>query len=141
MSAENGRYRVNSRDIVSEVIEGEVIAIDLANGAYYSLRGGAADVWQLLAHRAGGLDEVAALFGDAADREKLGELLDRLRDERLVVPAEDGDESADADTTAVRPYSEPVFEKYDDMQDYFLLDPIHDVGAAGWPRPAAESQQ
>ena len=45
MTAENGRYTVNSRDIVSEVIEGEVIAIDLAGGAYYSLRGSAAEAW------------------------------------------------------------------------------------------------
>jgi hypothetical protein len=31
----------------------------------------------------------------------------------------------------------PRLERYTDMKDYFLLDPIHEVDTAGWPRPAA----
>lgn len=141
MEAENGRYKVNSRDIVSEVIEGEVIAIDLAGGAYYSLRGGAAEVWKLFAAGAADLDAAVALFGEAGDRAALTGLLERLRAERMVVPAEDGDGAGAAPAAGSVGYSEPVFEKYDDMQDYFLLDPIHDVGAAGWPSPAPGSQR
>ena len=140
MAAANARYRVNSRDIVSEVIEGEVIAIDLAGGAYYSLRGSAAEAWRLLAAGAADLETVIARFGDGADREALAGLLDRLRAEGLIVPADGEDAAAPAVGEPVD-YTEPAFEKYDDMQDYFLLDPIHDVGAAGWPRPAAEQQR
>ena len=29
---------------------------------------------------------------------------------------------------------EPVLEKYTDMQELLLLDPIHDVEEAGWPK-------
>ena len=141
MEADNGRYKVNSRDIVSEVIEGEVIAIDLAGGAYYSLRGGAAEVWKIFAAGAADLDAAVTLFGEAGDREALTGLLERLRSERLVVPAEDGDGAAAAPADGPVYYTEPVFEKYDDMQVYFLLDPIHDVGAAGWPPPAPGSQR
>jgi hypothetical protein len=30
-------------------------------------------------------------------------------------------------------YSAPSFEKFDDMADQLLLDPIHEIGEAGWP--------
>src|SRR5688572_21187160 len=115
MTAENGRYRVNSRDIVSEVIEGEVIAIDLAGGAYYSLRGSAAEAWRLLASRAADLDAVVSLFGASGDRAALTALIDRLREERLIVPAEGGGGEADGTPEGPLAYTEPVFEKYDDM--------------------------
>ena len=34
-------------------------------------------------------------------------------------------------------FEPPRLERYTDMKDYFLLDPIHEVDTAGWPRPAA----
>jgi hypothetical protein len=30
-------------------------------------------------------------------------------------------------------YAQPLLETYTEMQDLLLLDPIHDVGEAGWP--------
>jgi hypothetical protein len=141
MTSENGRFTINSHDIVSEVIEGEVIAIDLARGAYYSLRGGAVEAWRLLAAGAADFDDVVARFNAGADREALQALVDRLVAERLIVPAVDGDDASSAIEEEPVGYTEPLFEKYDDMQDYFLLDPIHDVGAAGWPRPQGELQR
>ena len=30
-------------------------------------------------------------------------------------------------------YEHPVLQKYTDMEDLLLLDPIHDVDEAGWP--------
>jgi hypothetical protein len=42
-------------------------------------------------------------------------------------------------TAAAAITAAPVLEKYTDMQELLLLDPIHDVEEAGWPkaRPAA----
>ena len=34
-------------------------------------------------------------------------------------------------------FEAPRLERYTDMKDYFLLDPIHEVDTAGWPQPAA----
>jgi hypothetical protein len=31
------------------------------------------------------------------------------------------------------PYLKPSFEKYSDMQEMLLLDPIHEVSEVGWP--------
>jgi len=35
------------------------------------------------------------------------------------------------------PFQMPVVERYTDMADLLLLDPIHDVNAEGWPHPAS----
>jgi len=43
------------------------------------------------------------------------------------VPDQGGERSA---------FAPPVLERYTDMQDYFLLDPIHEVSPEGWPKPA-----
>jgi len=66
------------------------------------------------------------------------DFLSRLIKEGLVAPADDED-----DITAIRPrpigaenaFSAPLLEKYSDMQELLLLDPIHEVGERGWPEP------
>jgi hypothetical protein len=36
-------------------------------------------------------------------------------------------------------YSDPAFEKYDDMADLILLDPVHEIDQEkGWPKKAPE---
>ncbi len=138
MVAADQRYRVNSEDIVAEVIEGEVIAIDLAQGNYYSLRGSAVDAWALLENGCSAAELAGSFPGgerELVEREML-ELLERLAAERLVVPADASGPPPPAVPHAAS-YEPPQFEKYDDMQDYFLLDPIHEVGATGWPPPAS----
>jgi len=32
-------------------------------------------------------------------------------------------------------FQPPTLNKYTDMRDMLLLDPIHDVGESGWPVP------
>ena len=34
------------------------------------------------------------------------------------------------------PFELPQLEKYEDLQDIILLDPVHMVDDAGWPHPA-----
>jgi hypothetical protein len=36
------------------------------------------------------------------------------------------------------PYEPPVLNRYTDMQDLILLDPVHEVEDTGWPNPKAE---
>ena len=39
---------VNAPHVIHETIDGEVIVINLATGTYYSLKGSAAELWQLI---------------------------------------------------------------------------------------------
>ncbi len=138
------RFRV-SPEIVHETVDGEVIAIDLGNGSYYSLAGSGPAIWELLLAGATAAEiqrSLAARFdaGEGEIESAVGSLLEQLGERGLVV----GDEAGEAEGQAIpagngerTAFEPPRLEHYDDMKDYFLLDPIHEVDPAGWPRPAA----
>jgi hypothetical protein len=138
LTAAGTRFRVNSADVVHETIDGEVIAIDLGRGSYYNLAGGAVPIWEMLAGGATADELVAAFAASEDDRARIREdvtgLLRRLTDEALVVEEPSAEAaSPSAAPAAAGAFEAPRFEKYDDMQDFFLLDPIHEVDATGWP--------
>ena len=141
MSA-NGRdtvYRVNAADVVHETIEGEVIAIDLSRGSYYNLAGSGVQIWSQLVAGASASSIAAAFNGADADEieREVAALIERLSAESLIKeqPVEANDSAVAADP---EPFEPPRFEKYSDMEDYFLLDPIHEVDASGWPNRPPE---
>lgn len=139
-------FRVNSPNVIHETIEGEVILIDLKTGTYYSLRDSGAAAWQAIEQGAGEDGITAELQSryDAPDEEiraAVRQLLAQLEGEGLVRAAEGGADQASAPSAvsngSVRlPFAAPVLEKHTDMQDLILLDPVHEVGAEGWPHPA-----
>lgn len=137
------RFRIGP-EIVHETVDGEVIAIDLANGSYYSLAGSGPVVWELLGHgvtEAEIREALAAGFdGEEAEiASAVATLLEQLQEHGLIAVVEGGaggppSAAADGARTA---FEAPRLERYNDMKDYFLLDPIHEVDPTGWPRPAA----
>lgn len=138
---EADRYRVNEPQIAHECVDGEVVIINLRTGDYYSCRDAAADAWTMLASGASEAEAVAALSrragaGTADVAADVAGFVAALRGEDLLVPAESAaiatQVAADSGATAV-PYAAPVFEKFSDMADLILLDPVHDVSAEGWP--------
>jgi hypothetical protein len=139
------QVRVNSPNVIHETIDGEVIVIDLKTGTYYSLRNTGAAIWQAIDGGAGE-EEIVAHVGlryDASDdeiREAVRRLLAELEREGLVRTehgeVEQATELPRADDSGVRvPFEAPSLEKHTDMQDLILLDPVHEVGAEGWPHP------
>jgi hypothetical protein len=138
------RFRIDAENVVHEMVDGEVIAIDLGNGSYYSLAGSAPAIWDLLARGATEseiCDALAARFDADAEtiRGEVSTLLAKLRESGLVVSTDEvaTEPLAEGDGGSKLPFEPPRLERYTDMKDYFLLDPIHEVDSAGWPRPAA----
>jgi hypothetical protein len=140
------RYALNPQ-VLHEAIDGEVIVIDLATGSYYSLRGSAADVWQLLAGSPGATS--AELVGALAQRYEsddtemepaVSRFIEQLSEENLVAgidgstPPRAAAAFPEPEGAAARAFDPPVLEKYTDMQDLVLLDPVHEVDQTGWPR-------
>jgi hypothetical protein len=148
---------VNTAQVVHETIDGETILIHLGSGAYYSLAGCGAEVWELLAAGAG-VEEVLASTQTRydADPEHVAQpvraLLDELLAEELILkgasdvpsvpqPDEDGTQAVslsastgDSEPAARAPFVAPVLHKYTDMQQFMLVDPLHDVEQdVGWP--------
>jgi hypothetical protein len=144
----DARFQVSAPQVIHETIDGEVIIINLATGTYYSLKGSGAEIWGLIQQPSGitGSDLVDAL--GARFRATRGELeaavepfLAELRSEGLVALAEQSSGSArvvepsrsNDHENGVPAFTSPTLEKFTDMQDLVLLDPVHEVAETGWP--------
>jgi hypothetical protein len=136
------RYRVNSPQVINETIDGEAIMINLATGSYYSLDRVGGEVWALL-EASLPVDDIVVQLGrryDAVEndiRRGVDDLLQRLSSEELVVPCDDSDPigaaSLEQALASRPPFRAPRLEKFTDMQDLILLDPVHEVDSRGWP--------
>ena len=137
----NDVFRIDAANIMHEIIDGEVVVVNLDNGTYYSLDAVGADVWTLLAEGrtlAAVVDAVAARYEGERDKIAAGieAFLRRLQDEKLVTVSAGTGASASATAAtaaAAGVYADPVLQKYTDMEELLLVDPIHEVEESGWP--------
>jgi Coenzyme PQQ synthesis protein D (PqqD) len=130
--------RIPSERVVSEVIDGEVVAIDLESGRYYSLEGAAARAWEAIQageELAGIAEAVAADAGISADeaRPDVVAFIAELQAEGLVLNG-NGATAPPAGLGRIP----LVLHRYTDMQDLIVIDPIHDVDETGWPNRRPE---
>ena len=149
----NRSFRVREPDVIFEVFDNEVVLINLANGNYYSLQGPAAEIWGLLkagVSQKGIVNQVMNRYQGVqkeVDR-AIDAFLDELSEDGLVEPFQpeervgknDGEEAAPSAGAPDRPaFVVPVLNRYTDMQNLLLLDPIHDIGDEGWPNPKTDA--
>jgi hypothetical protein len=142
MSDMNIEFSVNIPTIAHESIDGEVIVINLISGNYYSLEGTGAEIWESI-DRGYSLANITARLADryTTNAVDISPTIDRfvaeLARENLIVPriqdtpARQLDRSINPQSLA---FTAPTINRYSDMQELLLLDPIHDVDAAGWPK-------
>ncbi|MGH7884318.1 MAG: PqqD family protein [Thermodesulfobacteriota bacterium] len=141
-------YKIRTPQISHETIDGETVIINLDNGNYYSLNGIGADIWNLIENGADkksitGIIKVNYDIIKVDFENSLNNLINELLSEGLIVTSGDNKHvdlkdvkliSKEINNNAV--YKEPSLEKYTDMQDLLLLDPIHEVDDnTGWPTP------
>jgi hypothetical protein len=145
------QFRINQPAVISEVIDGEAIIVNLDSGAYYSLRDSGCAIWELVIQGVALPDVVATLSGQyggssTAIATAIQALVAELQVEQLIVPVDKPGSLAPLATPTKhqdgdRPlFQQPVLEKFTDMADLLLLDPIHEVEETGWPRAAAPRQ-
>ncbi len=139
------RLKVNPSQVVHETIDGETILIHLGTGTYYSLDGVAGEVWTAVLEELSGAEIVAgALAAYDADaalvEDTVAGFVQELIREGLVAEEDSQDGTRDVGTfSPAGAFSPPVLHKYTDMQEFMLVDPIHDVeAAAGWPHVKAD---
>ena len=146
-------YRVNSPKVIHETIEGETVLVNLDSGNYYSFDGVGVDVWNLIETGIDGggiIEAIAQRY--AGERETMEQaiysFMKELEQEALIVM--DGDMGCEKVTGAGanndvrtgdtrKSFEVPILNKYTDMQDLLLLDPIHDVDESGWPSAKNDS--
>jgi Coenzyme PQQ synthesis protein D (PqqD) len=142
------RFEVSRPEVVGSVVDGEVVAINLDTGSYYNISGAGTDVWAAVEQAASAQEVAARLahrFGVRVDEiaASVAAFMEELLTEGLIRPADRGaagteptagDVSADGKAS----FSPPVLEKFTDMEDLLLVDPVHDVTDRGWPHVEAE---
>ncbi len=137
--------QVNTPAVVSDIIEGEAVILNLVNGNYYSLEGVGAEVWDWLV-QGNSIESVAQelsnrypLTQEQIEPEVMA-LIEELEVENLITKVDvlknKNQDFTLQDGATVEPgqaYQTPKLMKYTDLQDLLLLDPIHEVGPDGWP--------
>lgn len=150
------RFKIDSPRVVYESFENEVVIIHFESGNYYSLEKAGADIWNFI-DKGAPADEIVkamALRYEAPLDEiedAVSNLMTELQEEGLIIPAEI-EEIRDVQEQEVSPetspeterlsFESPMLQRYTDMREMLLLDPIHEVDEAGWPtaKPDGEDE-
>ncbi len=132
------RFRFDETRVISEVIDGEIVVVHFESGCYYSIRGTGADICRLLSAGRTIQEVIACLAAhhhlpaEQVAAEVRGFVSNLVAEHLLIVSDRPiGDAGPVELSTAA--FVAPAFEKFDDMADQLLLDPIHEIGEAGWP--------
>ena len=138
------QYAINFEALIYDVIDGDIVIIHLESGNYYNLSDSGAVIWQYLAKTVSFDDLVKTLtsiYNEKMSRIEIDliDFLSHLENECLIIQKsideaiatelilqDDGRNKVD--------YHSPVLDVYTDMQDFLLVDPIHEVDEQGLPR-------
>lgn len=147
-------YQINTPNIVHEIIDGEAIIINMEKGHYYSLRSTGAEIWASIV-RGMSIGEIVHKLSEQYEGEGIeiktavDNLIIELLGEDMIIPvATEGgaknpsqEESQPINKTVPNKFEIPVLEKYTDMEELLLLDPIHEVDQMGWPNMALDTAE
>ena len=141
-------YRINAPYVIHEIFEdNEAAIINLKSGAYYSLNPVGASIFALLEqHQSLGeiVERLMQRYDGSLARviDDVNTLVSRLQAEDLIRLAEDGIKpvsvASEPASASKSPYEPPVLERFEDMKELLLLDPIHEVGDVGWPHAVSD---
>ncbi|MCX7121762.1 MAG: PqqD family protein [Gammaproteobacteria bacterium] len=135
-------YKIPSLEIIHDLLVDEIIIANLETGIYYSIRGIGILIWQLLLSGKT-LNNIAQSLSQKYKtplteiQDGLNAFLAELINEKLLTADYDlkDEKNTSEDATFFYPeeYSHYVLEKYDEIKNLLLIDPIHAVGEQGWP--------
>ena len=141
------KYQVNSSKVVAETIDGEVVIVNLEKGDYYSLVSSGAQIWGKIEQNLPLpqiLQQMIAEYDDTEENitKNVTGFIDILKSEGLVLTEafegqSDSAQIVDNGSEKLK-FEMPTLEKYTDMEELLLLDPIHEVDEQqGWPNVKA----
>jgi hypothetical protein len=136
-------WRLNTPDVSSELIGNEVVAIHLPTGLYYSIENVSATVWTAIEQGLKFEQFVQVVTShytvppEQAEAD-LTHLLTELTTENLIVEAPASGAAPEPVSGEKQPYSVPKIEKFPDLQQLLMIDPIHEVDQRGWPHTKPE---
>lgn len=125
-------YAPAGTEIIFELLDDEVIIANLDVGIYYSIRESGVLIWQLLLSGHTPL-AIESLFSKKYGLScSIAPFIDSLLKENLLIaqkrPFQDS-----MPLSWPTQFLPPVLERYDEMKNLLMLDPIHEVDEQGWP--------
>lgn len=134
------KFEINPLKVISEMLDGETIIINLETGTYFSMNETASFIWEDIqsGYSINKITEHIGMIFTVEEKEaeqSVVNFIELLEKDGLVTISEGAsDISVPNVSEAKKPYLTPTIEKYEDMQEMLLADPIHDVDTAGWPK-------
>ncbi len=128
-------YYLNPR-LAADIFDNEYVIANLDTGLYYNVQGSAVSLLQALPFDAP-VDYITQVMqanpANAAGIEtELGNIWQQLLAEEIVKQSDAPVTPANRELPVAGVYVPSRFNRYADMQDLLMLDPIHDVDEEGW---------
>ena len=136
-------YRTDIPETASELFDGELVIADYGSGLYYAVSVTGSLIWQGLRHGLADHEVVRWLAGHfTSDSTVLpgvvATFISQLLDHRLLIAVPSAPPGPALPVLASESFAMPSLERFEDLQELLLLDPVHDVDETGWPRRASD---
>ena len=141
MTPDQQIFIVNTPRMIYETVDQETVIIDTESGIYFNIGGSGSLVFQILKEGASNDTIVARLAAyyqadPASLRPAVEQFTADLLTEAIIVVADQPQDAqpamlSAADVPAL--YTPPSLDKFTDMEELLLIDPIHEVQDRGWP--------
>lgn len=141
------QFRINSPKVIHETIDGETVIVNLDSGNYYSLDTVGADIWDAIGKGIAVdyiIEDISSRYNGKQEEidSTIRQFIDDLLQEALISQLKADDAGSNevhnhpvknTPSDTLPDFKAPSLQKYSDMQDLLLLDPIHEVDDTGWP--------
>lgn len=126
---------INSPIVASETIEQETVIINFDSGMYYSTNAVGARIWLLISagtSHAIIVDHLTRLYDGDLDliSQAVHLFLNELQEQSLILFTDDALPSTEEQMPLAidrAPFIAPTLNKYTDMAELLLLDPVHEI--------------
>ncbi len=131
-------YSTSVPDTASEVFDGEVVIAHYGSGLYFSISEGGTPIWLGLRAQlsvAEVVDWLVERYAAAADAipTQVAAFVAQLCEAGLLIETAAPEQPGAVPAVTLDAWREPGLDRFDDLQELLLLDPVHDVTEAGWP--------
>ena len=142
------RFKINKPGVVYEKFDNELVLINLDSGNYYSFEKIGADIWGFIQSGASEteiIEEISQRYAESLStiEDAVKNFLSELKEEGLIVPYETQEaestkslhnKNSIGSETEKLIFESPVLSKFTNMQDFLLVDPIHEIDFTDWPK-------
>ena len=140
-------YQINRSNVVYEIFDNEVVIINLDNGNYYSYDGIGVEIWNLLTTEItlDGISQSLTNIYSSIQSDELKIIINKsvadLENENLLISSEIKNNKEIKVSVVTLKNNRvintniiiPTLQRFTDMQDFLLVDPIHEIDYEKWP--------